>query len=375
MATLFDSLALGDLVLPNRIIMCPLTRLRSTQPGDVPNALMAEYYTQRATAGLIISEATQISQQGKGYPGAPGIYTAEQVEGWKLVTNSVHSAGGHMFLQLWHVGRMSHPSFQPYGGLPVSASATKPAGQSFTAQGAHAPLVTPRALEPSELPDIVAAYRRGAENAKTAGFDGVEVHGANGYLLAQFMEDGVNKRTDRYGGSTENRARLLLEVVDATIAVWGAGRVGVRLSPYGTAGNMHDSDPVALYRYVLEQLSARRMAYAHVVEPRSSKAGSGAQEAPDASAPSTSALFRKYFHGTFISAGGYTAQNAPEAVESGRVDAVAFGRWYIANPDLVERLYRHAPLNPYDRATFYTQGAHGYTDYPTLEQASLKAAA
>ncbi|MFZ4125645.1 MAG: alkene reductase [Rickettsiales bacterium] len=364
MTTIFDSLNVGDITLQNRVIMAPLTRMRAKQPGNIPHALNAEYYAQRASAGLIISEATQISPQGQGYPATPGIYSPEQVEGWKLVTDAVHEQGGKIFLQLWHVGRISHSSFQPNGDVPVSASAIAPTGKTFTAEWKQVPYETPRALETAELAGIVEDYRKAAANSKEAGFDGVEVHSANGYLLDQFLQDGTNKRTDAYGGSIENRARLLLEVVDAVVAVWGKGRVGVRLSPYGTFSDMSDSDPVALFSYVLDQLSARGIAYAHLIEPRATSAGGS--DAVNADAPSTSQLFRAHFKGVFISAGGYTPENAKQAVESGQVDAVAFGRIFIANPDLPERISSGAALNPYNRATFYGGAEKGYTDYPFL---------
>lgn len=363
MTTLFDTLKLGALTLPNRIIMAPLTRMRSRQPGNIPFALNAEYYAQRASAGLIISEATQVSQQGQGYPGTPGIHSAEQVEGWKLVTDAVHKVGGRIFLQLWHVGRISHPSHQPDGGLPVAPSAIAAANSgTYTADWEPTPILSPRALELSEIHGIVADFKKGAENAKEAGFDGVEVHGANGYLLDEFLQDGSNKRTDSYGGCIENRARLLLEVTDAAISVFGKDRVGVRLSPYGTFNDMSDSDPVKLFTYVLEELSQRGIAYTHLIEPRVTNPGSS--DAVSQETPSTSQLFRKAFKGVFISAGGYNADNAKEMVESGSVDAVVFGRYYISNPDLPERIAQGLPLNKYDRATFYGGAEKGYTDYP-----------
>jgi N-ethylmaleimide reductase len=339
--------------------------MRSTQPGDVPNALNAEYYAQRSSqGGLLISEATQISLQGKGYPAAPGIHSPEQVGGWRLVTDAVHARGGFIFLQLWHVGRISHSSMHPEAGLPVSASAIAPndGGKAFTANFEQVPFETPRALAIEELPSIVEDYRRAAENANAAGFDGVEVHSANGYLLDQFLEDGTNHRTDAYGGSIENRARLLMEVMDAVIAVWGKDRVGVRLSPYGKFSDMHDSDPVALFSYVLRQLSARGIAYAHVIEPR---AGGGGEAVND-SAPNTASIFRSAFDGVLISAGGYTRESAEQTVAAGLADAIAFGRLFIANPDLPERLRLDAPLNRPDRATFYGGAEKGYTDYPAL---------
>lgn len=365
MKSLFDQLKVGEILFNNRIIMAPLTRMRSRQPGNVPYALNAEYYAQRASAGLIISEATQISTLGQGYPATPGIHSQEQVEGWKLVTEAVHDNGGKIFLQLWHVGRISHSSLHPAEGLPVAPSAIKPSGAALTAQWKQVPFETPRALELKEIPGIIAQYTQAAVNAKAAGFDGVEVHGANGYLLDQFLQDGSNKRTDRYGGSIENRARLLLEVVDAAVAVWGKGHVGVRLSPYGTFNDMSDSDPVKLFTYVISQLDQRGIAYIHVIEPRATGAGGG--DSVFENAPSTSALFRKFFKGVFISAGGYTCETAKEAVAGGLADAVAFGRIFIANPDLPERFKQNAPLNKYNRGTFYGGSHTGYTDYPALQ--------
>ena len=364
MPTLFSPMELGDLTLSNRIIMAPLTRMRSKQPGNIPQQLNATYYAQRASAGLIISEATQISQQGQGYPATPGIYTDEQVEGWKLVTDAVHKAGGRMFLQLWHVGRISHTSHQPNGALPVAPSAIKPEGGTYSADWQPVGFETPRALEASEIADIVRDYAQAAQRAKDAGFDGVEVHGANGYLLDQFLQDGSNQRTDEYGGSIENRARLLLQVIDEAIAIWGNGRVGVRLSPYGTFNDMKDTDPVALFTYVLEQLSARQIAYVHLIEPRSSSAGS--QDGNISDAPHAAKIFRKAFKGTLISAGGYVRNEAVTAIESGEVDAVAFGRFFISNPDLPTRLEKDTELNAYDRSSFYGGGEKGYTDYPSL---------
>lgn len=364
MTSLFDPLDVGDLTLNNRVILAPLTRMRSRQPGNIPWDLNAEYYAQRASAGLIISEATQIAPLGQGYPGTPGIHTDEQVAGWRHVTDAVHRAGGLMFLQLWHVGRISHSSFHPDEGLPVAPSAVKPSGEVLIADWTMAPYETPRALETDEIPGVIAQYAAAAQRAKEAGFDGVEVHGANGYLLDQFLQDGSSRRSDAYGGSIENRARLLLEVVDAVVGVWSRERVGVRLSPYGTFNDMHDSDPVALFTHVLERLSDRGIAYVHMIEPRATSAGGG--DAILEAAPCTSELFRPLFDGVFISAGGYDREGALEAVASGRADAIAFGRAFIANPDLPERLRQNAPLNPYDRSTFYGGDARGYTDYPAM---------
>jgi N-ethylmaleimide reductase len=365
MTSLFDPLHVGDVTIPNRIIMAPLTRMRSLQPGNVPQTLNAEYYAQRAGAGLIISEATQVSQQGQGYPGTPGIHSAEQLNGWKLVTDAVHNAGGRIVLQLWHVGRISHSSHQPGNALPVAPSAL-PANNSgtYTADWQMTPILTPRALELDEIPGIVADFKKGAENAKAAGFDGVQVHGANGYLLDQFLQDGSNKRTDSYGGAVENRARLLLEVVDAVVEVWGKGRVSVRLSPYGTFNDMNDTDPVGLFTYVLRQLSDRGIAFVDLIEPRSSAAGM--QDESLDGRPDAAQLFRDAFKGVLFSSGGYSPMLASEAVASGKVDATVFGRLFISNPDLPKRIASGDALNRYDRSTFYGGSEKGYTDYPVL---------
>jgi N-ethylmaleimide reductase len=363
MASLFESIRVGALNLPNRVIMAPLTRMRS-KPGNIPWELNGIYYAQRAGAGLIISEATQVCQEGQGYPSTPGIHSEEQVQGWEKVTEVVHKSGGRIFLQIWHVGRISHRSHQPGGGLPVAPSAIKPSGGTYSADWKQVAFETPRALETVEIPALVEQFKRGAINAKNAGFDGVEVHGANGYLLDQFLQDGSNQRKDQYGGSVENRARLFLEVVDAAISVWGNERVGVRLSPYGQFNDMKDSDPVKLFTYVLNQLSNRAIAYVHLIEPRATNAG-GMDDNIEG-APDTAKIFRAAFQGVLISAGGYGREDAIRAVESGTADAIAFGRHYISNPDLVERLKVNAPFNKYDRNTFYGGAEKGYTDYPTL---------
>ena len=364
---LFSPLRVGALQLKHRVVMAPLTRMRSTQPGDVPSELMATYYGQRASdGGLIITEATQISLIGKGYPGAPGIHSLEQVEGWKKVVEAVHTRGGFIFLQLWHVGRISHSSLHPEEGLPVAPSAIAPAGTTFSADFQRVPFETPRALETAELPGVVAQYRAAAENARSAGFDGVEIHSANGYLLDQFLQDRTNKRTDEYGGPIENRARLLMEVADAVIGVWGKDRVGVRLAPYGKFNDMGDSDPSSLFEYVLRSLSQKGVAYAHVVEPRAVNPGAGGPIVHEA--PRTAEIFRDAFPGVLISAGGYTPEDAEATVAQGLADAVAFGRLFIANPDLPERLRLGAELNKPDRSTFYGGTEKGYTDYPELEE-------
>lgn len=365
MSSLFDPITLSALTLKNRVIMAPLTRMRSQQPGNIPHALNAEYYAQRASAGLIVSEATQISQQGQGYPATPGIHSPEQIAGWKQVTDAVHAADGKIFLQLWHVGRISHSSHQPDGKLPVAPSAIAPSGMTFTAHWQQVPFETPHALTETEIATILADYRIAAEHAKQAGFDGVEVHGANGYLPDQFLQDGSNHRSDAWGGSIENRARFLLAAVDAAIEIWGNDRVGVRISPYGGFNDMRDSNPVALFSYVITELNRRQIAYLHLIEPRSSNAGGGGPVVADA--PDVAKIFRHLFKGVLISAGGYERDDAIEGVQSGQADAVAFGRHFISNPDLPERLRLNLPLTPYDRSTFYGGDGKGYTDYSVYE--------
>jgi N-ethylmaleimide reductase len=357
--SLLSPVKLGCYTLPNRIVMAPLTRNRAGA-GFVPREMNALYYAQRASAGLIISEASQISQQGMGYPDTPGIYTAEQVEGWRLVTKAVHDRGGKIFLQLWHVGRISHPDLQPNGALPVAPSAIAPEGEAATYTGMQ-PFVTPRALELSEIPEIIEQYRIGAKNALAAGFDGVEIHAANGYLLDQFLQDNTNHRTDAYGGSLENRARLVMEVTAAVVDVWGSDRVGIRLSPSGIFNSMYDSNRAATFSYVVKELNQFHLAYLHLVAPRVEGFGSP-DDQPDLGAD----FFRPIFNGTIITAGGYTLESGNAAIASGNADLVAFGRLYIANPDLVERFAVNAPLNKPDRHTFYGGNEQGYTDYSTM---------
>ncbi|WP_218079538.1 alkene reductase [Anthocerotibacter panamensis] len=361
MTTLFSPLQLGPLNLPNRIVMAPLTRSRAGA-GLVPQPLNAQYYAQRASAGLIISEATQVSPQGIGYPGTPGIYSLEQIEGWKLVTEAVHKQGGRIFLQLWHVGRVSHPALQPAGALPVAPSAIAAEGQAYTYSGPQ-PYVTPRALETDEIPSIVEQFRQGASHALAAGFDGVEVHSANGYLLDQFLHDGSNHRTDAYGGSIANRTRLLLEVTEAVCDVWGSERVGVRLSPSGTFGTMSDSDPVALFSYVATALDRFGLAYLHIVQPRVDGNVTLSEYASDLAVE----FFRPLFKGTLIAAGGFDREEGQRTLAAGEADLIAYGRLFIANPDLPERFRLNAPLNQPDRSTFSGGDAKGYTDYPSLE--------
>ncbi|HXG84425.1 MAG TPA: alkene reductase [Pyrinomonadaceae bacterium] len=364
MANLFDPIKVGDLELKHRIVMSPLTRSRAGE-NLAPREMNVEYYTQRSSAALIISEATHVFPQGIGYPFTPGIGTEEQIAGWKKVVDSVHAAGGKIFLQLWHVGRISHRVMQENNDLPVSASAIKPAGELFTGKGMME-FETPRALDLEEIPGIVEYFRTGAENAKKAGFDGVEIHGANGYLLDQFLEDGTNKRTDEYGGAIENRARLLLEVVDEAIKIWGANRVGVRLSPAGSFSDMSDSNQSETFGYVAEKLGERKIAYLHVIEPEPSNAVKYTVNGEQISAVKH---LKSIFKGTVIAAQGYDLASGNAVVESGDADLVAFGKLFIANPDLPERFLQNAPLNPPVESAFYGGGEHGYTDYPTLEKA------
>jgi len=367
---LLSPVKVGLYELRNRLVMAPLTRNRA-EAGNVPGALNATYYAQRASAGLIITEASQVSPQGLGYPSTPGIYSQEQVEGWRLVTNAVHERGGRIFLQLWHVGRISHPSLQPDGALPVAPSAIAPSGEASTFEGSQ-PFVTPRALETEEMPGIVEQYRKGAENALAAGFDGVEIHSANGYLLDQFLQDGSNQRTDQYGGSIENRARLLVEVTEAVTSVWGAERVGVRLSPTGTFNSMYDSNPAALFSYVASALNRFGLAYLHLVEPRADadalkRWAKDIGNLDDKEVGLAARYFRPIFTGTIISAGGYDREQGNAVLAAGDADLVAYGRLFIANPDLPERFALNAPLNTPDRSSFYGGDERGYTDYPSLE--------
>ena len=362
---LFSPLRVGPYTLSHRVVMAPLTRMRAG-PGDVPRPLNVEYYRQRATpGGLIISEASPISENAKGMPATPGIYSQAQVEGWRAISDAVHGAGGLMFLQLWHVGRISHSSHQPGGALPVAPSAIAAEGKAFTATFARVPFETPRALTIAEIEDVVVNYREAARNARAAGFDGVEIHGANGYLIEQFLQSRSNRRTDAYGGSIANRVRFLLEVTGAVTEIWGAARVGVRLSPFGVANDSGEADPLPLYSYAIEELAKFGLAYLHLIEPRAS--GAGQAEVDHKDVPSASELFRPIWPGVLIAAGNYTPHSANEAVAAKQADAIAFGRMFIANPDLPDRIRQDAPLNSYHRATFYGGDAEGYTDYPSLK--------
>ncbi|MEY2600513.1 MAG: hypothetical protein RLZZ142_2772 [Verrucomicrobiota bacterium] len=355
---LFTPVRIGAVHAKNRIFLAPLTRCRAL-PGHVPGEMNAEYYAQRASGGLLIAEATSVSPRGFGYPNTPGIFTEEQVAGWRKVTDAVHSAGGLLFLQLWHVGRVSHPVFQPGGALPVAPSAIRPAGQVFTGTGMEE-YVTPRALEREEIGGIVEEYARGAELALRAGCDGVEIHNANGYLLDQFLRDGTNRRTDDYGGPVENRARLTMEVTRAVVEVCGADRVGIRFSPGGVFNDMRDSDPMRTFGYVLQQLSPLGLAYAHLTRVTAQDLAHGAKEGVGPRE------LRPFYPGTVVANGGFTGESAEQALQEGWADAIAFGVPFLANPDLPERLRKGAPLNPADPATFYSPGPTGYTDYPAL---------
>jgi N-ethylmaleimide reductase len=358
-ASLFEPLQVGAIQVPNRMVMAPLTRGRANS-DHTPNELMAEYYVQRATAGLIITEATAISPQGFGWFGAPGIWTQPHVNGWGRVVEAVHRAGGRIFLQLWHMGRVSHPDFQN-GALPVGPSAIAAQGQAHTPDGKK-PYVTPRPLETREIAGIVKDYARATRLAKDAGFDGVEIHGANGYLLDQFLRDGSNQRTDAYGGSVPNRARLLLEVTEAVAEAWSPDRVGVRLSPTNAYNDMQDSNPVETFSYAARSLNSLGLAYLHVVEglPGHWSAVPGPQVLPH---------LRKAFSGVLVANGGYDAPKGAAAIAHGDADLVAYGTPFLANPDLVERFQQGAPLNPPQMETFYAGGSKGYTDYPFLQTA------
>jgi N-ethylmaleimide reductase len=357
---LFERVEVGAFQLSNRIVMAPLTRNRAG-PGLVPSEYAAEYYSQRASAGLIIAEATQISAQAQGYSGTPGCYSNAQVDGWRKVTDAVHAEGGTIVVQLWHTGRVSHTSFQKDGLAPVGPSAIRANTKTFIAGQGFVDCSTPRALELEEIPGVIADFRRASMRALDAGFDGVELHGAHGYLLDAFLRNGTNHRTDAYGGSIENRARLLLEVTEACAKAIGSDRLGVRISPVSTAGDSHDSDPQPLFDHVVDRLSPLRLAYVHVVEGETG----GARD----SLPFDYAALRDRFEGVWMVNNGYDRQMAINAVASGRADLVSFGRLFLANPDLVRRLKENAAMNPLmEPSTFYGGGSHGYTDYPTLDQ-------
>lgn len=355
---LLSPVRLGAIDIPNRIVMAPMTRMRAGE-GNAPTALNAEYYAQRATAGLIITEGTAICPEGQGYPNAPGIYTAQQIEAWRSIADAVHARGGRAVMQIAHNGRNSHSSL--IGSLPVAPSAVATTIPALTRDFRQVPSEVPRGLRIDEIPGIVKAFRQAARNAIDAGFDGVELQGANGHLIEQFLETGTNQRNDIYGGTKENRARFLFEIVDQVAAEIGANRLGVRLSPFGQYGGIHDDDPEQLFRFVIEQLSARHIAYLHLIEARGSEIG--LSDELHSNAVNNAELFRRSFDGPLISAAAYTPQTAAAAIEHKHADAVAFGRLFLANPDLVERIGQRKPLNAPDRATFYGGGEPGYTDY------------
>ena len=353
---LFDPYKLGAVTLTNRAVMAPLTRNRAVA-GFVPNPLAIEYYGQRASAGLLITEASQVSQQGQGYQDTPGIYTKEQVAGWRKVTDRVHERGGHIYIQLWHVGRVSHTALQANDGAPVAPSAVRAKGKTFVG-GTFVDVSEPRALDLGEIPGIIDNFKRASANALAAGFDGVEIHGANGYLLDQFAKDGANKRTDAYGGTIENRARLMLEVSKAVASEAGADRTGIRISPVTPANDVSDSNPQPLFDHIVDQLNALKLVYIHVIE--------GATGGPRDIAPFDHDSLRKRFNGTYIANNGYDFKLATEVLDKNKADLIAFGKLFISNPDLVERLKLGAALNDFDKATFYGGNAKGYTDYPVL---------
>ncbi len=355
--SLFSSIQLGNVPLKNRIVMAPMTRNRA-EKGNVAGELIRKYYTQRAGAGLIITEGSQISSQGVGYPNTPGIYSEAQIAGWRKVVDSIHAAGGRVFIQLWHVGRISHPSLQPNGALPVAPSAIQPAGETVTYQGMQ-PFVTPHALELNEIQSIIEQYRQAARNAQAAGFDGAEIHAANGYLIDQFLRDKTNHRDDHYGGSIENRTRFLIEVVEAVVTAWAPGNIGVRLSPENTFNDIADSNPQATFNTACEKLGKYGLAYLHILEGVMLQHGKHRLDYRQ---------FSDRFGGLYLANNGYTRQSAQAAICEHRADLVAFGIPFIANPDLVERFKRNAPLNEADRATFYGGDEHGYTDYPFLDK-------
>jgi len=361
--SLFSPLQLGALQLPNRIIMAPLTRMRAGA-NSVPTPLNAKYYAQRASAGVIISEGTAVSPDAHGYPSDPGIYTAEQIAGWRVVTDAVHERGGRIIIQIAHNGRNSHSSLRPDGSVPVAPSAIVGNIPALTRDFQQVKAETPRALEAAEIPVIVDTFRRAALNAIEAGFDGVELQGANSHLIEQFLEDGTNTRSDKYGGSQENRARFLLEIVAEISAAIGADRLGVRLSPFGQYGGIHDSKPRELFMFVIKELNERQLAYLHLIEARGSEIG--LTDELHENAVNNAVLFRSVFNGPLLSAAAYSPDSAAVAIEQKHADAIVFGRLFIANPDLVERIKGSNPLNPSDRSTFYGGGEHGYTDYKTL---------
>ena len=367
--SLFTPLQIGAVQLRNRIVMAPLTRMRAGA-GNVPTELNTEYYAQRATAGLIIAEGTAVSRQAQGYPNAPGIYTSEQIAGWRNVTQAVHALGGKVYLQIAHNGRNSHSSFTPDGGPPVAPSAIPPTLPGFTSDFRQVPIETPRALQTKEIAAIIESFGQSAKNAMLAGFDGVELQASNSHLIDQFLEDGTNVRTDKYGGTITNRVRFLVEIVELVSASIGSDRLGVRLSPFGQYGGIRDSNPLQLFRTAIEALSAKRIAYLHLIEGRGSEIG--LTDDLHKEALNNARLFRGSFNGPLITAAAYTPDSAAQIVKEGYADAVAFGRLYIANPDLVERIDEDLDLNAYNRSTFYGGAEAGYTDYKTYAASQVE---
>ena len=360
---LLSKVELGALSLKNRMVMAPLTRMRALE-GDVCNPLAKLYYGQRAGAGLIITEATQVSPLGKGYPATPGIYSEAQTKAWAEVVGAVHEKGGKIVAQLWHVGRISHSTLHPEEGLPIAPSAIAPSGKLMDANWKGVPYETPREMTTEDIAKVINQFKVAAENAKTAGFDGVEIHGANGYLLDQFLQDATNKRTDQFGGDFAGRARLLIEIIKAVSSVYPLSQIGVRLSPFGTFNEVSDSDTKGLFTYVLNELNQFNLAYVHLIEPRATTAGGN--DATNTEAPLTSEMFRAVYKGNLISAGGYTKESGEAALNANLADAIAYGRLYISNPDLEKRFEYGSALNRYDRSTFYGGSDKGYTDYPSL---------
>ncbi len=362
--SLFRPLKVGPWSLAHRVVMAPLTRMRATVPGSMPNALNAVYYGQRASqGGLIICEASPVSQQASMGPRIPGIHSAEQIAGWKLITDAIHAKGGIAVLQLWHIGRIAHSSNRA-GALPVAPSAIAANASTLSAAGETVPFETPRALETAEVGAVVADFGQAARNAIAAGFDGVEVHGANGYLLEAFLQSRSNTRTDHSGGGIENRARFMLDVTRAVAAAIGAERTGIRLSPYGRANDSGETEPMPLYSYVVGELNTLGLAYLHLIEPRAS--GAGQREVDHQDVPSAAVLFRPLWQGALIAAGNFKADTAEAMVTAGHADAIAFGRYFISNPDLPARIHANAPFTPYNRATFYSSGPNGYSDYAAM---------
>lgn len=363
---LFTPLTVGGMALSHRVVMAPLTRMRATVPDHAANDMMAEYYGQRASeGGLIIAEASQISEDGRGAPCTPGTHSASQVAGWRQVTEAVHAKGGKIYLQLWHMGRLSHPLYQPDGGAPLAPSPVAAAGKVLLPDFSRTEMPTPRAMSTAEVAGLAARYAHAARCALDAGFDGVEIHGANGYLLEQFLQTRTNQRTDAYGGSIENRCRVVLEITDAITKVWGAERVGIRLSPFGIANDSGEEDPMPLYSHLIQALDTRGLAYLHLIEPRAS--GAGQREVDHQNVPSAAELFRSMWHGVLIAAGNFKGDSANAMLAKGDADAIAFGRYFISNPDLPERLRIGAELTPYNRPTFYGGGREGYTDYLPMD--------